>query len=84
MKPYTLTITGDEQGVVYRALKAGLFAAKQQASIHVIGAIEIVRQIEDALAIMNRVPEGGYESDEERSAAFMASAAAECAVHGCD
>jgi hypothetical protein len=84
MKPYTLTVTGDEQGIVYRALKAGLFAAKQQASIHVIGAHETVRKIEAAIEIMNRAPEGGYESDEERDAAHAQRFAAECALHGCD
>jgi hypothetical protein len=84
MIPYTLTMSGDEQGKVYRALKAALFCAKQQASIHVIGAQQIVGQIEDALEIMNRPCEGGYESQQERDAAFMESFAAECAINGCD
>ena len=84
MKPYTLTITGDEQGVVYRALSAGLFAAKQQASIQVIGAHEAVRQIEAALEIMNRPCDGGYENDQERAEAFERKFAADCAHFGCD
>jgi hypothetical protein len=84
MTPYTLTISGDEQGKVYRALKAALFCAKQQASIQVIGAQQIVGQIEDALEIMDRPCEGGYENQNERNAAFVASIAADCAAHGCD
>jgi hypothetical protein len=54
MTPYALTISGDEQGKVYRALKAALFCAEQQASIQVIGAQQIVGQIKNALEIMNR------------------------------
>lgn len=84
MNPYTFTMSGDEQGRVYRALKAALFCAKQQASIQVIGAQQIVGQIEDALEIMNRPCEGGYESQHERDAAFIDRFAADCAINGCD
>jgi hypothetical protein len=84
MKPYTLTITAEEQGKVYRALKAALFCAEQQASINVIGAQQIVGQIKDALEIMNRTCEGGFESQQERDGTFMESFAADCAAHGCD
>ena len=84
MKQYTITITADEAGIVYRALKAGLFCAKQQASIQVVGAAQIVGQLGDALEIMNRPCEGGYESEAERDAAFMQNMADECAAHGSD
>ena len=83
-KPYTLTISADEQNQVFRALKAALFCAKQQASIQVIGAQQIVGQIEDALEIMNRPCEGGYESQHERDAAFIQDFADDCSIHGCD
>jgi hypothetical protein len=82
MKTYTLTITADEQGVVYRALSKALFNAKQLHSIGTIGAPESISQIEAAMKIMNRQPEGGFESDDERDAAYMAETAAYCAIHG--
>jgi len=84
MTPYTLTISGEESDKVYRALKAALFCAKQQASIHVIGADQIVAQINDALDIMNRPCQGGFESNEERNAHHMANFMTECARYGCD
>lgn len=84
MIPYTFTISADEQGKVYRALKAALFCAKQQASIQVVGAQQIVGQIEDALEIMNRPCQGGYESQQERDAAFIERFASDCAINGCD
>jgi hypothetical protein len=84
MREYILTITATEQSTVYRALKAGLFAANEQLRANVIGADAIVSQLEDALAIMNRAPEGGYESASERNAAFLADFAAECVTHGSD
>ena len=83
-KPYTFTMTADESGVVYRALTKGLFYAKQMHSIGTIGAPESIRQIEAAQALMDRPLEGGYESDEERDAAYLNRFAADCAANGCD
>ena len=84
MKPYTLTLTIEEVGILDRALRGGLFSAKQQASIQVIGAADIVRQIDAALQLMKRPFEGGYETDEECHGAFIKRFAADCAVHGSD
>lgn len=84
MTPYIFPISGEESAKVYRALKAALFCAEQQASIQVVGAQQIVGQIKDALEILNRPCAGGYESQQERDAAFLDKFADDCAANGCE
>lgn len=82
MKPRTFTITADEQTKVYQALTRGLWCANQLVAHGVIGADAYAGQIADALEIMNRPCEGGFESEQERSAFSMKKLIRENAAHG--
>jgi hypothetical protein len=84
MKPYTLTITSAESRKVSYALNKGLWAAKELVKQGSIGADQMVRALEEAIAIMNKPHDGGYENDAELSAASLEKFAAECVLHGCD
>lgn len=78
MKPYTLTLTAEEVSTIGYALRKGKFYADQFAKKGSRGDREIAERIGEALEILNRPLEGGFESDEERNAHALASTIAEC------
>lgn len=80
MTPYTINLTRyDEVPQIQQALKIAICLEKEAGTDTEIAQLKAAYEM-----LENHEVSGGYESQEERNAAYMLAAVQECNRYGCD